>query len=203
MSMAPRSLLCVLVVLAGAVPSAAQSVMISGFGGFRMGGGFIGASNQVEYDLANRASFGGILDIATSKTFRIEFLFSRQLTEIAVDDWAYGPTLPLTVDVYQAGIMEEKGEGKGRAIGALLFGATRFIPDAPGLQDQTHFSTSLMLGGKYLLSKNIALRADARGIVTFVSGGGGAICGGGRCLVSFTGSTIFQPEVTAGLTLAF
>jgi hypothetical protein len=198
-----RGLVCLFVAVAAATPASAQSVMISGFGGFRMGGGFSGAVSQTQYDIANHESFGGTLDIATSKSFRFEMLFSRQQTDVGLDYWTGGPRMPLTVDVYQAGIMEERGQGKGRGIGALLVGATRFIPEATGFESQYHFSASLMLGGKYMLAKHFGLRFDARGIVTFVSGGGGALCGYGRCLVVYSGSTIFQPEVTGGVTLAF
>jgi hypothetical protein len=198
-----RGLVCLLVAVAAATQASAQSVMISGFGGFRMGGGFSGSVTQAQYDIANSESFGGTLDIATSKSFRFELLFSRQQSEVGLDEWGVGPRVPLTVDVYQAGILEERGEGKARGIGALLVGATRFIPGATGFDDEFHFSASLMLGGKYMLAKHFGLRFEARGIVTFVSGGGGALCGYGRCLVVYSGSTIFQPEVTGGLTLAF
>jgi len=201
--MLARGFVCLFVAVAAAAPASAQSVMISGFGGFRMGGGFTGSVSQAQYDIANSESFGGTLDIATSKSFRFELLFSRQQSEVGLDEWGVGPRVPLTVDVYQAGILEERGQGKGRGIGALLVGATRFIPEAAGFGDEVHFSTSLMLGVKYLLAKNFGLRFEARGIVTFVSGGGGALCGQGRCLVAFTGSTIFQPEVTGGVTIAF
>ncbi len=201
--MRARGSIWLFVAAAAASSASAQSVMITGFGGYRMGGGFTGATSQTRYDIANRASFGGIVDIATSKSFRIEMLFSRQQTEVGVDEITIGPRMPLTVDFYQVGIMEERGEGKGRGIGALLVGATRFVPEATGIQDEVHFSASLMLGVKYLLGKHVAIRADGRGVVTFVSGGGGALCGNGGCLVTFSGSTIFQPEVTAGLTLAF
>ena len=51
---------------------------------------------------------------------------------------------------------------------------------------------------------HIGVRAQLRGWITLVGGGGGGMwCGGGGCSVSYGGSAIFQGDVSGGLFVAF
>ena len=144
--------------------------------------------------------YGGTLSFPISESWRFELLYSRQETKLA---GGLGPSFDVTIERYLGGFQEEKGDERVRWFGTVWFGATRFIPGLGGFDSETKFGAGVGLGVKTFPVKNVGLRFEARGFYTLVKGEGGAFCANGTCLFAFSGTGLWQGDVSAGLILAF
>jgi hypothetical protein len=179
----------------------AQVFEISPFYGYRFGGSFETSSGQ-DTDLEAGRSFGLSLDYAPHDSdVRLELFWSRQESGLDLDESGGRSHLDMTVDEFMLGGVYEEGRGRLRGTVTALVGATVFDPDSGDLQ--ARFSVSLGLGVKYFLLKNLALRADLRGYMTYVESDTAFISSGERTVVYFSGSAIWQGEVSGGITLSF
>ena len=107
----------------------------------------------------------------------------------------------LTIDEFQVGALVEKPSGKFHPYLDFLAGASLFGPQ--GSDSETRFSLSIGGGVKYFLLKNLALRADLRGYCTVVESDSAFISVGGVTVAHFHGSTLWQGEISGGVTLSF
>lgn len=190
--------------LAAALPGArvdAADVELSPFLGLQYGGGYVSAAG-VPHSFDASLGYGATLDLAVAPTWRVELLFSRQETELRPP--AGAPTFPQVVERYMVGIQEEpETDGPFRFFGVALLGATRLVPGLSGIDSELRFAAGLSLGTKVPASSRFALRLEARGFYTVVDSGGAVFCTNGTCLFRFSGSGIWQGDVTAGLVLRF
>jgi hypothetical protein len=169
-------------------------VEVAPFAGLQFGGSvrsFSGAKASVGTGL----DYGGTVDVRFADSWRIELLYSRQETELGGDFEA-------TIERFMAGVSEEHLHGSTRFFGEALLGATRFVPGFSGFGSDSLFTMSLGLGVKHLFTEHVGVRAEARGFYLVTEAGGGIFCSGG-CLFTFSGSGLFQGDVSAGLLLAF
>jgi hypothetical protein len=187
------------VVLGYASEALSQSIEIAGFGGYGFGGALASTDGGRNVSIEGGLVYGGTLTGAISPSWRIEALVSRQESHLAGD--LPGTQLDAVLSRYMAGIQEEKGQGRTRAFGTFLVGATRFDPS--GYEAQTWFTLGLGLGVKTRLASHLGLRFEARGYYTPVDSGGGVACSGGRCIFAFSGSGLFQGDVSGGVLVAF
>jgi hypothetical protein len=191
--------------LAAPAPGAAWAqgadVELAPFIGLQYGGGYLSAAG-VPHSFDESLDYGATLDVAVAPTWRVEFLFSRQETELRPPTGA--PTFPQVVERYMVGIQEEpETDGPFRFFGVALLGATRLVPGLSGIDSELRFAAGLSLGTKVPASSRFALRLEARGFYTVVDSGGAVFCTNGTCLFRFSGSGIWQGDVTAGLVLRF
>jgi hypothetical protein len=193
-----RSLLAVSVLLLAARGAHAGDVEVAPFAGLQYGGA-IGSISGSAYSIGAGLAYGGTVDIAIGESWGLELMYSRQETELSRRS---APRVDLAVERYMAGVREEKGEGPWRLVGVFLLGATRFAPGFSGFGSDTRFTASLGLGGKLYLSKRFGLRADARGYYVAVQSGGAALCSG-SCVFFYSGSGLWQGDLTAGVIFAF
>ena len=177
-------------------PSRAK-VEIAPFAGFQFGGGFLAASGR-EVSLDAGLDYGGTIDFRVADTWCVEGLYSRHSTELGGDGSPFG----VTVERMMGGIMEEQGDYRSRFFGVALFGATRLTPELPGFSSKTEFTIGIGLGVKQLFSEHLGLRAEARGFYVLTETGGGLFCSGG-CLFTFSGSGLWQGDLSGGLIFAF
>lgn len=195
----PRSIVVLVVLLVVVVGGAqAQTVQLTPFAGFQFGGSFVTPAGA-GFSLSDTLDYGGSLDISVSKTFRVGLFYSRQETDLR----GPGPSFDLTVERLMGTVSEEKGEGNGKFFGEVLVGVTRYVPALSGFDSDSNFTLGAGLGLKQFFSRNFGLRAEARGFFTFTETNGGAFCNGGDCLFLFSGSGLWQGELSAGLILAF
>ncbi len=184
-------------VLAG--PAHAQSVEIAPFVGYGFGGSVVsigyGTSSAVDAGVV----YGGIVDVTIAKAWRLEALYSRQESAVATPGAA--GRIGLRVERYLAGIQEEKAWGRVRAFGVGLVGATRFVP--AGYDSETYFTAGVALGVKSRLAGHFGARLEGRLFYVPVTTGGGAVCSGGQCLFGYSGSGMFQGDVSAALVIGF
>jgi len=190
------------------VTASAQSVEVVPFGGYRVGGS--GASGSavtpVVYDANGGVSFGALVDIPYGPVkdgLKFEALFSHERSYIKVQHGsAFDPPVKVdvTVDHVMLGGVQELDETPGRAFIGGLFGLSRFA--APDEVD-VRFTIGLTAGAKFFANRHVGVRIDARGYMTIVSLGTGAVACNGGCAVAFTINPAFQADLTAGLIIAF
>jgi opacity protein-like surface antigen len=186
--------------LLGATAAQAQSVQITPFVGYAFGGSVRDTVLEESRSFDAALDYGGTLSFPMSEHWRFELLYSRQATKLA---GGLGSSFDVTIERYMGGFQEEKGEGNVRWFGTVWFGATRFVPGLGGYDSETKFGAGVGLGVKTFPAKNVGLRLEARGFYTLVKGEGGAFCANGTCLFAFSGTGLWQGDVSAGLILAF
>jgi len=174
-------------------------VQLAPFGGLQYGGHVESLDLQSVYDFDSGFVYGGTLDLSLGEAFRFEMLYSRQTTQLSAGTL---PSFDIGLERYMVGIQEEKGE-KTRYFGTALFGVTRFAPKQDVLESLTKPALGFALGAKFMPAKNVGLRFEARGFLTFVESGGGVLCANGHCLFNFNGTAFWQGDLTGGLILAF
>ena len=187
--------------LLGAAPARAQSVQITPFVGYAFGGSVRSSTLDETYSFDASLAYGGSVNFSISPTWRFELLYSRQETKLGGE--GLSPSFDVTIERYLAGFQEEKGEGNVRWFGTVWLGATRFVPGLGGFDSETKFGGGVGLGVKTFPVKNVGLRFEARGFYTLVKSDGGAFCANGTCLFAFSGTGLWQGDVSAGLILAF
>jgi hypothetical protein len=170
------------------------TVQVAPFAGVQFGGAVYSPSGAAA-PFGAALDYGGTLDVRVAGSWSVEVLYSRQQTELP------GP-LDATIERYMAGVVEEQDYGRTRFFGVALFGATRFVPGFSGYGSEALFTIGLGLGVKHLVSDHFGVRAEARGFYALTESGGGLFCSGG-CLFVFSGSGLFQGDLTAGVVLAF
>jgi hypothetical protein len=186
-------------VLCAAPVLPAEKVELAPFGGLGYGGSFYTTSGRHAY-IGPGVAYGATLNLRIADNWRVEALYSRQPTDV---DQGNGPGFDMTVERYMFGIVEEKGDEPTRFFGSFLLGATRFNPGFGGFHSDVRFTGALTLGIKQYFSKRVGFRAEARGFFVVVESGAGALCSNGACLFVYSGSGIWQGDITAGLTIGF
>jgi hypothetical protein len=193
-----------LVALCAPLPGAsadAGEIELQPFFGLQYGGGYISAAG-VPHSFDESLDYGATLDIALAPSWKLELLFSRQETEL--EPPTGGPRFPQVVERYMVGIQEEhETDGPFAFFGVALLGATRLVPGLSGIDSELRFAAGLGLGTKVPARSRFALRLEARGFYTVVDSGGAVFCTNGNCLFRFSGSGIWQGDVTAGVVLRF
>lgn len=175
---------------------------ISPFYGYRWGGEIQDASTGSEYSFEDAPVYGLILDYAPIGYYgRFELLWSRQDSSVDFQgNYGLGK-VDLTIDVIQVGGECEYGSEHLRGYVSAHLGATHFSSYGHG--DDTKFSFGIGAGAKAFLTRNIYLRADLRGIWTVTEGEGGFIYANGVAVAVFSGSTLWQVQVSAGVGVTF
>jgi hypothetical protein len=179
----------------------AQVFELSPFYGYRFGGSIENSSGG-DTDLEAGRSYGLSLDFAPRESdMRLELFWSRQDSGLDLDGSDGFNHVDMLVDEFQFGGVYEHGWGRLHETVTALVGATVFSPD--GGDREARFSFGVGLGVKYFLLKNLALRADLRGYCTVVEAESAFISIGGTTVAFFSGSAVWQGEVSGGITLSF
>ena len=202
-----RGLLVLILLVAPAATSAAQSVEVVPFGGYRIGtaGAAGNPYTPIVYDNGGGVSFGAIVDVPYGPPkdgLKFEALLSHERSWIQVQGQSlFDPKIrvDITVDHLMVGGVQELDDTPGRAFIGGLFGLSRYA--APDEVD-VRLTIGLSAGAKFFANRHVGLRLDARGYMTIVSLGGTVACSGG-CVAAFTINPAFQADFTAGLILAF
>jgi hypothetical protein len=179
----------------------AADVEVAPFLGAQFGSSFASTVSGRTYSLGTGLDYGATLDVAIDPSWWVEFLYSRQKTDLSGGSGV--PPFDIKVERYMAGIQEVKEVGRSRAFGVFLLGATRFAPGLSGFGSDTRFTLGLSLGLKTPPSRRIGFRAEARGFFVVVESGGGALCSNGNCLFSYRASGLWQGDVSAAVVFAF
>jgi hypothetical protein len=186
-------------VMCAAADVRAQTVEVAPFVGLGFGGPLVLPAIDEAFSIRSGVTYGVTVDVPIAPVWRFEALYSRQ--ESRASSASAGVSLGLDVERYRAGVQEEEAWRDVRFFGTFLAGATRFVPS--GYDSEIWFSIAVGLGVKTFPTNRIGLRFDARGFYTPVMIGGAAMCGNGRCAFAYTGSGVFQGDVSGGVIVVF
>ena len=175
---------------------------ISPFYGYRFGGEIQDPITETKYSFKDGSAYGLILDYAPMNYYgRFELLWSRQDTSVDFQGNNLLGKVGMTIDVFQVGGETEYGSERLRGYVSAHVGATHFSLD--GYDDDTQFSFDIGTGVKAFLTKNIYLRADLRGFCVVTEAQGSFIFANGITVATFSGSTLWQGQVSAGVGFTF
>jgi hypothetical protein len=203
---ARRALACAVLAFSVAHADAhAQTVEITPFGGYRVGGDFYELATGQPIDTDGAPSAGLLVNVEfgpRTDGLKIEGLFTRQDTRLDVRPSPLEPPIrvKVIVDHAQVGGIQEFGRGRARPFLSGLLGITRYA--APG-DTEVRFSMGAGGGVKLFASEHFGLRLDGRAYVTFVDADVSGVCGGLGCVLGFDTSTVWQADFTAGAIFAF
>jgi hypothetical protein len=190
--------------LVAAAPAAAQTVEISPFGGYRVGGSIAEVDGRIVADDDGGPSVGVVVDVvfgSPTDGLKVEGVFSRERARLKLRGGLFDPPSYawVTVDQLLVGGIQELSDGRARPFLSGLLGITRYA--APG-DTEVRFAVGMGAGAKFFVTRNVGLRLDARGYMTIIDLSGSAVCAGG-CVIGFSVNPAFQGDFTAGLIVAF
>jgi len=174
-----------------------------------MGGSFerpeTASSPARDVDLDDGGSWGVDLGLYRDGSSFYELLYSSQSTSMDSSDPALS-RVDVQTDYYHfGGTLLFADEQWMVPYLSLTAGATRFSAD--DYDSETKFSVSLGGGLRLPFNDHVAATLGVRGYLTFVNSDTNFLCvSGGEesgCLVRSSGTTYFQAEAQAGLTLRF
>lgn len=186
--------------------SRAQTVEVTPFGGYRVGGGFFDVPTGRVVDDDAAPSLGLLVNVDVgldTPGLKFEALFSREEVRVEVrPDSLFEPPAIVRVEVdhIQIGGIQEFGQTRVRPFLSGLLGLTRYAGQG---DSDVRFSVGAGGGVKLFATRHLGLRLDGRTYVTFVDIDGAGVCGGAGCLIGFNVSPIWQGDFTAGVIVAF
>ncbi len=191
-----------------ALPSHAQGITVTAYGGWRGSGQ--GLQRNAPSDQAVRLGSGPAASMSIDWTIdaarQLQLFASHQQTELETTTGSgAGTTLrvPLKLNTVQLGgtnfIDSRVGNGT-YVVGGL--GITQLSPGLAGFESELRVSLSLGLGYQWPLSAGLSLRTELRGWGTLINSSGSFLCSGG-CTVSIRGDTLTQVEALLGLAWTY
>jgi hypothetical protein len=191
--------------LVGSPSTPAQTMEITPFVGYRLGGEIEDAATSSDLDVDESSSYGLIFNYALDPNGQIEIILGRQETTLVDDDDLFlgTPILDLDVDYYHFGGLYQWDGKKARPFITGSLGVTHMSPARPGFDSETRFSVGLGFGAKLFAGEHVGFRFEGRGFATLMDSGGTIFCSNGSCLVEIEGDLLWQFEARAGLILAF
>ncbi len=201
--MKPHLVKCLGLLLFSCLGAGAQGIAVelSPFYGCRFGGSLISSTGQ-DLDLEAGQAYGLSLYFAPRNSdMKFELLWSRQESGVDTEEVGGLGHLDLTVDEFMFGGVYEAGQGRFREYFSGMLGVSVF--DVPGSDPEAYFAISIGGGVKYYVLKNLALRIDLRGYCNIVQAEGAFVSSGGYTVAYFSADTLWQGEISVGLTLSF
>jgi opacity protein-like surface antigen len=174
------------------------------FIGYMAGGSFQDPQDETDRDLDSGTAFGLVFDIAQDADRHYEFLYTHQSSKL---DGAAG-AFDMQVQYLQIGgtVTDPDYRHVIPYFGATI-GATRFSPDAGGLDDETKLSFSLGGGARVPITDHLALRFDVRGYLTVLDSESDIFCistaQNNLCRVRVKSDAFLQYSGSLGLTFGF
>ena len=190
--------------------AAAQRIELSPFAGFQFGAGNLRLAGG-DLNVQSAANFGATLDIRLASTAWLGFTYSRQVTQLEVEERDAGTGIglfDLAIEYVHLGLSYQP-VGKGiRPFARIMMGITRYNPLSSDRSSETYPSGSFGGGIKRLLTKKIGVKLEGRFLVTFVlpPDEETSFCGPDialGCLAKMPATLIAQGNVMAGVFVAF
>lgn len=171
---------------------------IQPFGGYRFGGDFFELVTGQRVDLDGAPVWGVAADVPLAhQGLSFEGLFTHQHANLTAP--SQFSTLPrrwhITVEHWQAGVLQEINGGRARPFIDVMAGLTRFSGEG---DNEFRFAGSLGAGVKLLPSPRYGIRMESRVFATLVDAAGALACAGG-CLLALSADVVWQWEFSAGL----
>ncbi len=154
----------------------AREWQVSPMVGYTFGGSFEEEGSDTELSLKETASYGIAVSTEHEKDTRYEFFYSRQPTELKVDEGILSDDALFDIDVHyiQIGgtvmLSEEQHFACPYIVGTL--GITHLNPRSSGFDSMTRPSLGLGIGALVPLVKHFGLRFEGRGFATLINSSG-------------------------------
>ncbi len=200
--MKSRLLLVLGLMLIGIQPTLAQRWTISPFAGYRFGGSLRNTSAGNDVTVDDNMSYGIELDVDPMDSgLKFALLYSHQGTSAQVQNFLPDSRVDLDVDQIMVGAVQELYDDKFRPFVGAYVGGTYLRPS--GFTDELRFGFGLTVGMNYYFTKNLGVRLDLRGFGTLVDDNTGFFCANGGCLVSWSGTVMWQGEAAGSVFVTF
>ena len=186
--------------LCAASPAAAQA-SVTLYGGYAGTSGIDNATNSTSADVKDGATLGVAIGMPFDASRELQLLYNQQSTTLTPGGGA--APFDLTIRHLHVGgtVFVDRAVGQGfYAVGGV--GVTQFSPATTGYGNEYKPSMNVGFGYHLPLGDRVALRAEARGYITFVNSSGGFLCSGG-CVVVLKSDTVTQVEAKIGLMARF
>jgi hypothetical protein len=175
-------------------------VELEPFGGYRFGGDFFELITGQRVDLDGAPVWGVAVDLPIAHLARglsFEGLFTHQHANLVVPSLSTGfpKVWHITVEHWQAGVLQEVDKGQVRPFVELMAGLTRYAGEG---DNEIRFAASGGAGVKLLPARRLGIRMESRVFATFVDVAGALACSGG-CLLALSAEVVWQWEFSAGL----
>lgn len=183
--------------LLGAAGPAAAEASVTLFGGYAGTSGIDNATSGSGADVKSAGTFGIALGMPLDASRELQLTYSQQSSTLSPGGSA--APFDITFRYLQVGgtVFVDQGMARGfYAAGGL--GVTQFSPSTQGYGSEVRPSMNLGFGYLLPLGDRFALRAEARGYLTFVNSSGGFLCSGG-CVVVLKSDVVSQVEARLGL----
>lgn len=200
--------ICLAACLASPVPVSAQTkdqptrFELTPFAGYQNGETFSDEITGTDLKLESKQTMGLVFDVNFAPDTQLEFFYSRAEPSLAPEGGGAALT-DVKVEYLHVGAVYVYSNGQVRPFFGATGGATRFSPNAPGLDSDTNFSLGLTGGVKLFLTRNIGVRLEARAFATQVDSNSAAFCNNGSCRIFYEGDFIWQYMANVGLVIAF
>jgi len=176
----------------------ATAFEIAPFAGYRFGGDFFELITGQRVDLDGAPAWGATVGIPLAhQGLLFEGLFTHQHANLIVSSPTTALPRPwhITVEHWQAGVLQEINGGRARPFIDLMAGLTRYSGEG---DNEFRFAGNLGAGVKLLPSERFGIRMESRVFATFVDAAGALVCAGG-CLVALSAEVVWQWEFSGGL----
>ncbi len=185
----------------------AQRIEITPFGGFQFGGNLRIQSGNL--NASTGLNYGFTVDVSFAPGNKIEFLYSRQETDLEFDDGTTGAVSALfdmAVEFIHVGAVYEWDLEKVKPFVVLTGGMTHMVPQGADRESQWWVSGIFGGGAKAFVSERVGIKAQGRLAFTLVRAVGELFCAppiSGGCLVGLGRKLMTQGMLTAGAFVAF
>ncbi|MBB6094518.1 opacity protein-like surface antigen [Povalibacter uvarum] len=177
---------------------------ITPFVGQMAGGEFEDTTTGGDRDVENDLDYGLFFNVnAGSPDRQYEMFYAQQGTSVE-------GAVPIDIDIqylHVGGIVNFTDVQPVVPFFGITIGATKFSPDATGLDDETKFSVSVGGGLKYKFTDHFGLRLDLRAFVSMLDTDGGFLCAstpaGAGCAITASSDTFVQYHGSLGFIAAF
>jgi hypothetical protein len=184
-----------------AAQAPAGPVELTILGGLRMGGDFEDSSTGETRWLDTSPSFGLAVGFPLDPDRILEVVWTHQ--EGQVDGVsAAGGSVGLDLDTIGIGGTADWSWGRWRPFVSGTAGLTVLSPEQPGYDRESLLTMTLGGGAKLPVSARVSLRFEGRGALLLATTSAAGVCGGGGCVLGFSGSGIVQLELLAGVTFS-
>jgi len=197
-----RGLALLLALGAAAAPAGAQATELTALVGLRLGGELEDIASGDALSMDESLTLGLVLGFPLGRGRTLEVVWTHQPLDVPStgNDAA---EVGLRLDTLGVGGTYEWGEGSLRPFVSATVGLTLLSPDSDDFDVELLFAGTLGGGVKVPISGQLGLRLEGRGVAMLATGSAAGICGGGGCVLGFSGSGIAQLELLAGLSLSF
>ena len=183
-------------------PGQSPRFELTPFAGYQSGEKFTDETTGTSLELESASTTGLIFGMNVAPDIQLEFFYSKAKSALSPEGGGPVPT-DIKVEYLHVGAIYTHNGSRVRPFVGGTAGASRFSPDAPGLDSETNFSVGLAGGVKLFLTKHIGLRLEARVLATQVDSDSAAFCNNGSCRIFYDGDFLWQYTANAGIVIGF